>query len=338
MRLINAKSLRLETYLGDNIPPYSILSHTWLDEELTLQEFERPGHGAGRKGYAKIAAACAQSLKQGIKYTWVDTCCIDKTSSAELTEAINSMFEWYAKALVCYAFLADVEPDPWDPSTTSIEGSRWLKRGFTLQELLAPKRVEFYAADWTYIATRHELAPQLSLATTIAQVYLLDDLSCGSRQSLLFRANMAERMSWAALRDTTREEDKAYCLLGLFGVNIPLIYGEGGNAFLRLQEEILRRSFDPTLLAWNLPSGDGPLMPIESPGSSKLVDAVSAKHFVGCGNLVARHSPDLNWALIPQGLQMRLPVSRALSLNRHPYLLIPCFRRHNPLLLTAVPI
>ncbi|KAJ1322901.1 HET domain-containing protein [Microdochium nivale] len=371
MYLINAETRRLEYHIGSSIPPYSILSHRWRDEEVDHQTFQTPDKGAHLQGFAKIAAACEQSIKQSIKYTWVDTCCIDKTSSAELTESINSMFEWYEKAEVCFAFLDDVGPDPLELSNASIESSEWMKRGWTLQELLAPKRVEFYALDWTEIGTRDALASTLSRATAISQTYLRDTPLEDSRQTLLLRASMGERMSWAARRQTTRKEDEAYCLLGLFGVNIPLIYGEGGKAFIRLQEEILRHSFDPTLLAWGtLGAGGDPLVPLEAPDPTRLVSALkfifgrqhpwsrswhkddrgfvapsvgmlapNARHFLHCGSLVASQScSGLNWALTPQGLQINLPVSRWLEFKHQPYLVIPCFLRKRPVLLLAVPI
>ncbi|KXJ86511.1 heterokaryon incompatibility protein-domain-containing protein [Microdochium bolleyi] len=369
MFLINTTTLRLEYFIGEHIPPYSILSHRWEDEEVDHQTFKSAHRGANLKGYDKIAAACAQSLRQGIDYTWVDTCCIDKTSSAELTESINSMFAWYEKAVVCFAFLCDVNPNAQNPSDTTIESSEWLKRGWTLQELLAPRKVEFYASDWTYIATRHELAVKLSLATGIADCYLLDRPAGESRRRRVLKASMGERMSWAARRRTTRKEDESYCLLGLFGVNMPLIYGEGGDAFIRLQEEILRHSFDPTLLAWGtLGDGDLPLMPVEKPDPPKVVsvlkhmcgmfqpwsrswqnkdDAVEARrgflapdarHFLCCDKLVASSGSELGWDLTPGGLQINLPVSRWMVSKRHPYLVLPCFSRSNPGLLLAIPI
>lgn len=336
MYLINAETRRLEYHIGANIPAYSILSHRWRDGEVDHQTFQTSHQGVNLRGFAKIVAACEQSIKHKIRYTWIDTCCIDKTSSAELTESINSMFEWYEKAEVCFAFLDDVGPDPREPSRALIENSEWMKRGWTLQELLAPKRVKFYASDWSEIGTRDALASKLSRATAISQTYLRDIPSEYSRQApLLLRASMGERMSWAARRETTRKEDEAYCLLGLFGVNIPLIYGEGSKAFIRLQEEILRHSFDPTLLAWGMLGADGdPIMPVEAPDPNKLVSALkfifgwqhpwsrswrnedhgsiapsvgilapAARHFLHCGSLVASQSySELSWALTAQGL------------------------------------
>lgn len=171
-----------------------------------------------------------------------DTVCIDKTSSAELTEAINSMFEWYHAAEVCYAYLADVssvEVDRYD-FNSPFRQSRWFTRGWTLQELLAPATVVFLNQDWVEIGTKSSLAHVISAITRISRRDMID----------FKNANIAVKMSWASSRETTRVEDTAYCLLGLFGVNMPLLYGEGRNAFIRLQLEILSKSDDETIFAW----------------------------------------------------------------------------------------
>lgn len=372
MFLINASTLQLEHFIGAIIPPYSILSHRWGDEEVDYQTFKTQHHGVALKGYAKIASACSQSLRQGIKYTWVDTCCIDKTSSAELTEAINSMYEWYQKAEVCFAFLQDIEKPVvmLDHSEGFIRTSQWLERGWTLQELLAPSRVKFYDRDWAFIGTRGSLAVELSTATGIARQYMNDSLSSWSRRSLILRASVGERMSWAARRVTTRTEDEAYCLLGLFGVNMPLIYGEGSHAFLRLQEEILRHSFDPTLLSWGVLDGNHhPLVPSRLAEPSKLSAAANhifgtghpwsrtwrekhdvpsalntvflapqPRNFLDCDELIVAEGWDLGWALTPGGLQINLPLSRWLAIEQQPYLVLPCFPRDDPSLLLAIPV
>jgi len=186
---------------------------------------------------------------------------IDKSSSAELSEAINSMYNWYKKAHICYAYLPDVPTsfsvrDPVWGGVFDIKkvfrSSRWFSRGWTLQELIAPLIVEFYALDWTEIGTKSELHQELSEITGINIRVLAgaDPSTC----------NVGERMSWAAFRNTTRVEDMAYCLLGIFQVNMPLVYGEGERSFIRLQEEIMKTSEDYTLFAWpiqrSLPSSN----------------------------------------------------------------------------------
>ncbi|KAH9209475.1 HET domain protein [Leptodontidium sp. 2 PMI_412] len=250
MRLINVETMQLEEFMGGGgqAPKYAILSHTWEDEEVTFQDFTSVHRDtiSQKKGYGKIKKTCQQARKDGQKYAWVDTCCIDKTSSAELTEAINSMFQWYMDAVLCYVWLADLPSDegikPWDPNSKFMKG-RWLTRGWTLQELIAPRQVEFYDQDWNLRGTKGELSVALSQATGISVEVLRD-------ASLLYQLPIAQRMSWAATRQTTRIEDMAYCLLGIFDVNMPMMYGEGSKAFIRLQEEIAKESNDLSLFAW----------------------------------------------------------------------------------------
>jgi hypothetical protein len=179
---------------------------------------------------------------------------IDKSSSAELSEAINSMYQWYSNADTCYVLLEDipsasmVRSDHFDPERLFAK-SRWFTRGWTLQELIAPAIVEFYALDWTEIGTKTSLASQVASITGIRLAVLFGEK--------LSEFTVAERMSWAAKRSTTRVEDLSYCLLGIFQVNMPLLYGEGARAFKRLQEEILKTSEDYTLFAWSESPGLG---------------------------------------------------------------------------------
>lgn len=259
MRLINNETMALEEFMGGGIhaPEYAILSHTWEDGELSLQEFSDPNkkeQSRNKKGYTKIKRACELAKVSGIKYTWVDTCCIDKSSSAELTEAINSMFHWYRGAIVCYVWLADLlkeKPNskPQELAHSPFEHCRWFTRGWTLQELIAPRRVEFYDQDWNFRGTKMDLCEQICEITKIG-VEVLDDPQC------LPRLSVAHRMSWVSTRQTTRVEDMAYCLLGIFDVNMPMLYGEGERAFLRLQEEIAKNSNDLSLFAWRANSAD----------------------------------------------------------------------------------
>lgn len=218
-----------------------ILSHTWEDEECTLQQMQASSEASvlGRKGYKKIQSCCKQALKDGFEWAWIDTCCIDKTSTAELSEAINSMFRWYRIAQICYAFLADVH------DATRLANSRWFTRGWTLQELVAPSTVWFYDYNWQYLGSKDDLQKELEDITSIDT----DVLTRGTIETI----SIARRMSWAAKRQTTRIEDQAYCLLGIFDVNMPLLYGEGKRAFTRLQEEIMKISDDESLFAWGLP-------------------------------------------------------------------------------------
>jgi hypothetical protein len=188
----------------------------------------------------KIIYACEQAISDDYEYVWIDTCCIDKTSSAELSEAINSMFQWYQNAGVCYAYVEDVQLE-------NFGTSRWFTRGWTLQELLAPAEVIFFGSEWIRLGTKFDLANQITAVTGIVEEALL-------YQDQLKKKSVAQRMSWASQRETTRLEDAAYCLLGIFGVNMPLLYGEGKNAFFRLQEEVLKSTVDQSLFSWSMAS------------------------------------------------------------------------------------
>ncbi|KAJ4176959.1 hypothetical protein NW755_014126, partial [Fusarium falciforme] len=200
-----------------------------------------------RAGYKKITQTCQQALKDRIEYVWVDTCCIDKTSSAELSEAINSMFRWYENAEICYVYLSDVSTA--SGARQTLTQSRWFTRGWTLQELIAPCKLVFYAATWQPIDDRGKLSKLISDATGIDETFLRDDRA--KVGTMLKSSSIAQRMSWASTRQTTRTEDLAYCLMGIFDISMPLLYGEGNKAFIRLQEEIIRHTDDQSIFAWN---------------------------------------------------------------------------------------
>ena len=192
----------------------------------------------------KIRDACVVARKNGYRYIWIDSCCIDKSSSSELSEAINSMYKWYALADVCYAYLADVPPgDDHHVVGSYFRKSRWFTRGWTLQELIAPINVVFLSKDWAPIGSKHALD---SLVENITKI------SCRALLHLdpLDKFSVAQRMSWAAKRRTTRVEDRAYSLLGMFNIHMPTLYGEGDHAFHRLQEQIMQRIPDQSLFAW----------------------------------------------------------------------------------------
>ena len=257
MYLLDTTTKRLSAFFNERRPPYAILSHTWGTEEVTFQDLRAFHEGtlqqhpfsssvSSRAGWRKIEACCDQALRHGLEWVWIDTCCIDKSSSAELSEAINSMFAWYRDSKVCYVFLSDVDETVEDISepNSSFRGSRWFTRGWTLQELLAPRRIIFFSSSWQVIGrlTKGSKLSEVASEITSIQPAFLGGLD-------LRIANIAVRMSWASERVTTRGEDMAYCLLGIFEVNMPLLYGEGTKAFDRLQEEILKRSYDHSLLA-----------------------------------------------------------------------------------------
>lgn len=249
MRLINARSLKIEEFGSRDLPKYAILSHTWGDCEPTFAEWRSLATRrwkASKAGFAKVLATCKQARRDDLSHVWVDTVCIDKTSSAELSEAINSMFAWYQRADVCYVYLTDIPSQP--PCGTDllelIGSSRWFSRGWTLQELIAPDHLVFYSQSWTHLGTKKALSSFLSTISGI-------DLLCILKERTLRTYSIAQRMSWVADRVTTRPEDIAYCMLGIFGINMPLLYGEGEKAFVRLQEEIIRQYDDHSILAFD---------------------------------------------------------------------------------------
>jgi len=250
MRLLNVHTKKLEEFFDSAIPKYAILSHRWGSNEVTFQDlnafdsqdWEAAAVDSRGPGLLKIVYTCLQAEKNYLEYVWVDTCCIDKTSSAELSEAINSMFAWYQNSEVCYAYLDDVHTLS-DGNQDEFIASKWFTRGWTLQELLAPPKLMFFGIDWKCLGKRNLLSTLLSRITNIPESFVMG-------LSDLRNASIASRMSWAADRETTRVEDMAYSLLGIFNVNMPLLYGESNKAFTRLQEEIIRGSDDQSIFAW----------------------------------------------------------------------------------------
>ncbi|TVY29236.1 Vegetative incompatibility protein HET-E-1 [Lachnellula hyalina] len=245
MWLVNIETHRLEEFSGSEIPKYAILSHTWEEEEVTFQEIHRRS-ALSKKGYAKIKETCIRAHRHGLHYAWIDTCCIDKRSSTELAESINSMFQWYQNAAICYVYLSDL------PSGAHAEDGlaecRWFTRGWTLQELIAPREVCFYDQQWGFFGTKRDLSEKISSITSIDMKVLM-----GVCQANYY--SVATRMSWAAHRETKRIEDLAYSLLGIFDVHMPLMYGEGSGSFRRLQEAIIQRNNDMTIFAWDYEQG-----------------------------------------------------------------------------------
>ena len=334
MRLINTQTFQLEDFSGRQQPPYAILSHTWGEGEVTFQDLQHRHTATSKPGYAKIVGSCKLARLDGLQYVWVDTCCIDKSSSAELSEAINSMFRWYKDSARCYAYLSDVDPistRQLEVDASTLQSSRWFRRGWTLQELLAPRHLDLYSSDWSKIGTRTALAPTISVATNIDMRYLIDQRTRNRDiDGLLRRASVAERMSWASRRVTTRTEDMAYCLLGLFGIHMPLLYGEGRNAFRRLQEEIIKVSDDQTLFAWTYrPLGD----PSELPSGLGCL-ATSPEAFTHSGHLIPCHWAQTSdngrsaYSITNTGLQITLPMLGD-------YALLSCRPRDDPMTLVV---
>jgi hypothetical protein len=243
MRLLqyhNDGGFSLAEFFGDDSPKYAILSHTWGvgTEEVTFGDLVN-GTGKSKAGYKKIRFCGEQARRDGLRYFWIDTCCIDKSSSSELAEAINSMFLWYRESAKCYVYLSDVLKGDCDENHNLLRStwklafrkSRWFTRGWTLQELIAPASIEFFSSDGQRLGDKISMEQEVYEITSIPIRAL--------RGCPLSEFSIAERLSWAAKRDTFRPEDKAYSLLGIFDVHMPLLYGEGrSKAFKRLQEEI----------------------------------------------------------------------------------------------------
>lgn len=283
---------------------------------MSFKDFRKKRNRSGA-GYEKIRDFCAfartipyeqeswdnrarllyNQETDGIKWVWVDTVCIDKRSSAELSEAINSMYHWYAHAQICIAHLSDVSVTEGEAKNerplSDVEGqlrwSRWFSRGWTLQELIAPSQVVFVDREWRVVGTKNRLfvdtnrlrgfgplTEQIATITSIPKEVL-----SGITKNYLGMYSVAKRMSWAANRYTTRTEDLAYSLLGIFDINMPLLYGEGRSAFRRLQEEIVHRGKSNSIFAWRPRSN---VLPGEIQGSEVLARSPAA--FAGSSDVV----------------------------------------------------
>ncbi|KAI1797134.1 heterokaryon incompatibility protein-domain-containing protein [Ganoderma leucocontextum] len=276
MRLLNTTVGEFHWIDSPLDKPYAILSHTWdgaeqshhnvvnirttLEARSTLDILPK-SHSIDRETDTptvrvsilsspdvseKVRRACAVARADGYELIWIDSCCIDKSSSAELSEAINSMYNWYRHAKVCYVYLSDVDDDDLPSAPNSqFRSARWHTRGWTLQELLAPRYVVFYSKGWRVLGTKNTLATVVEEVTGIDRAILNHELPLQS-------VSVARRMWWSSARVTARVEDEAYCLMGIFDINMPTIYGEGRHAFVRLQEEILKVVPDQSIFSWAL--------------------------------------------------------------------------------------
>ncbi|OBZ69801.1 hypothetical protein A0H81_10547 [Grifola frondosa] len=296
MRLLHTRTLTLKEFPNSQrAEPYAILSHVWRKEEVLFHHIQDLNIAKKLRGFPKVFGCCERARDEGYEWVWIDTCCIDKSSSSELSEAINSMFAWYKEAEVCYVYLDDVPAKPaalyisatlitddietvrkWEDDSDDessddssiykdmepdapdefvedgseserwlamFKDSRWFTRGWTLQELIAPRESVFLAQNWSEVGTRKDMVHVIEEASRVHCNVLLGVLP-------LEEVSIADRMRWASRRSTTRVEDRAYSLMGLFGIHMPTIYGEGIEAFMRLQHEILQRTTDHTIFAW----------------------------------------------------------------------------------------
>ncbi|KAK4128751.1 HET-domain-containing protein, partial [Parathielavia appendiculata] len=324
MRLLNVDTFKLEDFFYVDPPPYAILSHTWGNdsEEVSYRDVQDGRLDLDSARPLKMTGCCKQAKSDGYQYVWIDSCCIDKANSVELQEAINSMFRWYRNAAICYAYLSDVP-------FKVFSSSRWFRRGWTLQELLAPLNLRFYDREWKCMGTKGELCDVVERVTGIPTSFLLGITE-------LHHASVAQRMSWAANRVTKRQEDIAYCLLGIFGVSMPMIYGEGEKAFRRLQEQIMKELEDDSILAWHLES--------ESPGHDSIPDVVfgtvlapAPSYFANSGQVVVMdHSSHSSFEI--HGGSLRLSLAVHTMANGQIVGLLKCGLERDPDRVVAVPL
>ncbi|KAJ8588143.1 hypothetical protein M405DRAFT_272972, partial [Rhizopogon salebrosus TDB-379] len=233
-----------------------MLSHRWEGKEPLLHDigtnvvYELSPVG----GVAKLLSFCRIARDAGYRWAWSDTCCIDKTNNAELQQSLNAMFVWYHHSALTIVYLSDVLPSS---RPGALAKSKWNTRGWTVQEFLAPKFVIFYQRDWTlYLGDPSDVDdPYPNHKDSIEIMQELKDATKIDLQFLVsFQPGMKgarEKLQWASARVTTVLEDMAYSLFGIFGVQLPLIYGEGKQSALgRLLQEIVARSCDLTALDW----------------------------------------------------------------------------------------
>ncbi|KAG1793189.1 uncharacterized protein HD556DRAFT_525147 [Suillus plorans] len=227
-----------------------LLSHRWEEMEALLQDIQDKDvrELKGLAGIAKLQSFCNVARDAGYRWAWMDTCCIDKKSNTELQESVNSMFVWYRHSALTVVYLSDVPPSS---QPGALARSVWNERGWTFQEFVAPKVVIFYQNDWSlYLDDRspnHKESPAIMKE-------LEDATGIDARALISFRPGMSnarQRLQWASSRVTTLQEDIAYSLFGIFGVHLPVMYGEKKqNALGRLLQEIVARSGDITVLDW----------------------------------------------------------------------------------------
>ncbi|TVY12521.1 Vegetative incompatibility protein HET-E-1, partial [Lachnellula arida] len=242
MRLLQCKpdgEIVFREPTSGEVPAYAILSHTWGDKEVIFQDMEAGADMSktvSKAGWRKIQFCAKQAAADGLQYFWVDTCCIDKKNAVELGAGINSMFRWYQNAARCYVYLSDVsKPDnvvndqrEWEEA---FRKSRWFTRGWTLQELIAPRLVDFFSSEGRRLGSKLSFESQIYEITGISNKAL--------RGNALSNFSIKERRSWAERRNTTIEEDAAYCLIGIFDVSMVPNYGERKDqAFRRLEDKI----------------------------------------------------------------------------------------------------
>ncbi|KAL8288226.1 hypothetical protein RB597_000360 [Gaeumannomyces tritici] len=263
MRLINTETLQL----GEDAPEpdggYAIFSHKWGPEEVTFQDMTQLDESTlrGKAGYAKVENVCRIAREMGLQHVWIDTCCIDKASSAEVSQCLNAMFRWYKKSAVCIVYLHDYQPGPGlklgQGLVDSLAECQWFQRAWTLQELIAPEYVRFFDHEWKLFGSKFNDEKRVAcgsedLEALLADLYAITYIPIPVLRDpdTVWSYPVGNRMSWAAHRRALYVEDLAYSLIGIFNVSMPMLYGEGNRAFIRLQEEIIKETNDMTIFAW----------------------------------------------------------------------------------------
>ncbi|KAF8124529.1 hypothetical protein EV363DRAFT_1353799 [Boletus edulis] len=292
---------RIKSFRSDPFATYEPRRATVLRQ--IIQEIVQYDLSSGKRHVArfkKLSQFCKTSSKLGYKLAWVDTCCIDKSDAAELSEAIHAMYKWYANAYLCIVYLAE------STSYADWVTDSWFTRGWTLQELLAPKRLkQFVPAGIDDDRKFDVIIRYLQKITGICEVVLAADNSHG-----VHGRSFWEIMSWASKRRTTRTEDKAYCLIGLFRISLTIAYGEGHQAFSRLVEA-------PSLYHFALPS---------SPASYSVFETGIGKDRIGVQDftitkygLSMKSLPpipiELSSIVAPEGHRKTVPRCGATRLN-----------------------
>ncbi|KAI0702702.1 hypothetical protein C8Q76DRAFT_802296 [Earliella scabrosa] len=323
MWLLSTDRAELKSFVSPEDVPggYAILSHVWGENEQSFQDTQALyavcaviDENPRDRSSEKIKMSCELAQRYGYAWLWNDTCCIDKTSSADLSEAINSMFRYYSLAGICFAYLRDV---PTDYDASCFMSSTWHQRGWTLQELIAPTVVLFLSQSWEILGSKADFSSLLQDATGVPATLLRSE-----EEPRDF--SIAQRMSWAARRRTTRVEDEAYCLLGIFDINMPTLYGEGRKAFRRLQEEIMKQFPDTTLFAWGRCCEFDRLTPWHELGQGDAcLFAPAPSAFVDCEDI--RYTPRplprrwnaartvVSFAVTPHGVLAKIPVVKDSS-------------------------
>ncbi|KAF2773724.1 hypothetical protein EJ03DRAFT_305300 [Teratosphaeria nubilosa] len=270
MRLLDVQSFEMRSFHDDaELPQYAILSHTWREdgepEFSNVLELSKWSWSRTKTLYRKVSAAAHLARKDGLQWIWIDTCCIDRGNLVKVQEAVNASFRWYQEAEICYVYLEDLDTHAqW---MESFSNCTWFSRGWTLSELLAPRKTRSYNNVWRHVGTK------AMLARVIARITGIDAAIIRQRRALS-SVSAAARLSWAAKRKTRRVEDQAHCLLGIFGISMPILYGEGPRAFHRLQEELINTSGDLSIFAWSS-SRTGDCLLARSPDS-----------FAECGDVI----------------------------------------------------